>query len=571
MLENLKKELSNLKEKVNIRYNTFEEDDFEKFLKEISQENSSIKLQKDTFLGEKPIFLIEKDKISIKFLGKVSGGEVKSFLDSIKIVANNEYHISSRILEFAQEIDKPVDIKVFTTNSCGWCHPAILKAVSFSVVNPNIKVSIIDCYSFPELAMKYNVSAVPKIVINDKVEFVGARDDNEFFGYIVKALGEVWKLIEIGLLGSTGSVGTQVLDIVRKNKDKIKVKLLGASKPSEKLLSQIKEFNPRYVYIESGELLNFKNTKVFVGENSLDFLRDLDLDLFIIAIAGVKGIKPTYILLESNKKVATANKEAIICLGELEKDKYKNIIPIDSEHSAIFQIIDRKPLDDVRRIILTASGGPFLNLPLKELENVTIDQTLNHPRWSMGKKISVDSATLINKGFEVIEAHYLFNIPYEKIDVVIHPESIIHGMVEYIDGTVIANMSNPDMRIPISYAIFYPERKYINNNYLDFTKLKSLNFLTPDYKKFPLLKVAIECGKKAGVYPTALTMADEVAVNLYLQGKIKFLDIYKIVIEVIESVKNDKINSIQDLLEFIKYVEKYSLLIAEKYGSSWLP
>jgi len=375
-------------------------------------------------------------------------------------------------------------------------------------------------------------------------------------------------LIEIGLLGSTGSVGTQVLDIVRKNKDKIKVKLLGASKPSEKLLSQIKEFNPRYVYIESGELLNFKNTKVFVGENSLDFLRDLDLDLFIIAIAGVKGIKPTYILLESNKKVATANKEAIICLGELEKDKYKNIIPIDSEHSAIFQIIDRKPLDDVRRIILTASGGPFLNLPLKELENVTIDQTLNHPRWSMGKKISVDSATLINKGFEVIEAHYLFNIPYEKIDVVIHPESIIHGMVEYIDGTVIANMSNPDMRIPISYAIFYPERKYINNNYLDFTKLKSLNFLTPDYEKFPLLKVAIECGKKAGVYPTALTMADEVAVNLYLQGKIKFLDIYKIVIEVIESVKNDKINSIQDLLEFIKYVEKYSLLIAEKYGSS---
>ncbi|ACN98451.1 1-deoxy-D-xylulose 5-phosphate reductoisomerase [Sulfurihydrogenibium azorense Az-Fu1] len=375
-------------------------------------------------------------------------------------------------------------------------------------------------------------------------------------------------MIEIGLLGSTGSVGTQVLDIVRKNKDKIKVKLLGASKPSEKLLSQIKEFNPRYVYIESGELLNFKNTKVFVGENSLDFLRDLDLDLFIIAIAGVKGIKPTYILLESNKKVATANKEAIICLGELEKDKYKNIIPIDSEHSAIFQIIDRKPLDDVRRIILTASGGPFLNLPLKELENVTIDQTLNHPRWSMGKKISVDSATLINKGFEVIEAHYLFNIPYEKIDVVIHPESIIHGMVEYIDGTVVANMSNPDMRIPISYAIFYPERKYINNNYLDFTKLKSLNFLTPDYKKFPLLKVAIECGKKAGVYPTALTMADEVAVNLYLQGKIKFLDIYKIVIEVIESVKNDKINSIQDLLEFIKYVEKYSLLIAEKYGSS---
>ncbi len=371
------------------------------------------------------------------------------------------------------------------------------------------------------------------------------------------------------MLGSTGSVGTQVLDIVRKNKDKIKVKLLGASKPSETLLSQIEEFNPDYVYIENGNISkNLKNTQVFIGKESLDFLKDLKLDLFIIAIAGVKGIRPTYILLESNKKVATANKEAIICLGELEKGKYKNIIPIDSEHSAIFQVIDRRPLDDIRRIVLTASGGPFLNLPLEELKNVSIQQTLNHPRWSMGKKISVDSATLINKGFEVIEAHYLFDIPYEKIDVVIHPESIIHGMVEYIDGTVIANLSNPDMRIPISYAIFYPERKYINNNYLDFTKLKSLNFLSPDYEKFPLLKVAIECGKKAGVYPTTLTMADEVAVNLYLQGKIKFLDIYKIVIEVVESIKDYSINNVQDLLDFIDYVEKYSLSVAKKYGSS---
>ena len=378
-------------------------------------------------------------------------------------------------------------------------------------------------------------------------------------------------MIEIGVLGSTGSVGTQVLDIVRKNKDQIKVKLLGASKLSEKLLSQIEEFKPDYVYVENGNISeSIKNTKVFLGEESLDFLKDLKLDLFIIAIAGVKGIRPTYLLLESNKKVATANKEAIICLGELEKGKYKNIIPIDSEHSAIFQVIDRRPLDDIRRIILTASGGPFLNLPLEELKNVSIQQTLNHPRWSMGKKISVDSATLINKGFEVIEAHYLFDIPYEKIDVVIHPESIIHGMVEYIDGTVIANLSNPDMRIPISYAIFYPERKYINNNYLDFTKLKSLNFLSPDYEKFPLLKVAIECGKKAGVYPTALTMADEVAVNLYLQGKIKFLDIYKIVIEVVESIKDYSINNIQDLLDFIDYVEKYSLSVAKKYGSSWL-
>ena len=191
MLENLKKELNNLKEKINIRYNTLEEDDFKKFLEEISKENKFITLQKDEYLEEKPVFYIEKDNISIKFLGKISGGEVKSFLDSLKIVANNEHNISNRVVEFAKEIDKPVDVKVFTTNSCGWCHPAILKAVSFAVVNQNIKVSIIDCYSFPDLAMKYNVSTVPKTVINDKVEFVGVKDDNEFFGYIVKALGEV--------------------------------------------------------------------------------------------------------------------------------------------------------------------------------------------------------------------------------------------------------------------------------------------------------------------------------------------------------------------------------------------
>lgn len=375
-------------------------------------------------------------------------------------------------------------------------------------------------------------------------------------------------MIEIGILGSTGSVGTQTLEIVRKYKEKIKVKLLGASKLSDNLISQIKEFNPDYVYIENGESKNIDNTKVIAGEENLEFLKDLDLDLFINAISGVKGIKPTYILLESGKKLATANKEAIICLGELEKDKYKNLIPIDSEHSAIFQIIDRKPLDDIRRVILTASGGPFLNLPIEEFEKITIDQTLNHPRWSMGKKISVDSATLINKGFEVIEAHYLFDLSYEKIEVVIHPESIIHGMVEYIDGTVITNMSYPDMKIPISYAIFYPERKHINNNFLDFSKIKNLTFLEPDNKKFPLLNFAIECGKKGGIYPTILTVADEVAVNLYLQGKIKFLDIYQLIMKVVDSFKVYPIKNIQDLLEIIREIENYTLTVAKKYGSS---
>ncbi|MGC8869195.1 MAG: 1-deoxy-D-xylulose-5-phosphate reductoisomerase [Sulfurihydrogenibium sp.] len=375
-------------------------------------------------------------------------------------------------------------------------------------------------------------------------------------------------MIKIGILGSTGSVGTQTLEIVRNFKDQIKVKLLGASKLSDALLSQIKEFKPDYVYVERGESETIGNTKVIVGEENLNFLKDLDLDLFVIAIAGIKGILPTYILLESCKKVATANKEAIICLGELERGKYKNILPIDSEHSAIFQIIDRKGTENVRRIILTASGGPFLNIPLKDLENVTLSQTLNHPKWVMGKKITVDSATLMNKGLEVIEAHYLFDLPYEKIDVVVHPESIVHGMVEYTDGSVIANLSYPDMKIPISYALFYPERKFVNSNFLDFTKIKSLNFIQPDYEKFPLLKFAVECGKKGGMYPTLITVADEVVVNLYLQEKIKFLDIQKIVMEVVNSFSVEDVKNVNDLLDFIDKVQKYTLVVAKKYGSS---
>ncbi|WP_297888518.1 1-deoxy-D-xylulose-5-phosphate reductoisomerase [Sulfurihydrogenibium sp.] len=375
-------------------------------------------------------------------------------------------------------------------------------------------------------------------------------------------------MINIGVLGSTGSVGRQTLEIARKYKDKIKVKLLGASKLSDNLINQIKEFNPDYVYVELGESQIIGSTKIIAGEENLDFLKDVDLDLFIIAIAGVKGIKPTYILLESGKKIATANKEAIICLGELEKENYKNLIPIDSEHSAIFQIIDRRPLDDVRRIVLTASGGPFLNLPIEDFEKVTIQQALNHPRWSMGKKISVDSATLLNKGFEVIEAHYLFGLPYEKIDVVVHPESIIHGMVEYIDGSVISNLSYPDMKIPISYAIFYPERKQLNNNFLDFTKIKNLTFLPPDNEKFPLLNFAIECGKIGGMYPTVLTVADEVAVNLFLQGKIKFLDIYGIIKEVVENFKVYNVKNVQQLLDFIKEVEDFTVSVAKRYGNT---
>jgi 1-deoxy-D-xylulose 5-phosphate reductoisomerase (EC 1.1.1.267) len=374
--------------------------------------------------------------------------------------------------------------------------------------------------------------------------------------------------LKVGILGSTGSVGSQTLDVIRKYKEQIKVELLGASKLSENLINQIKEFKPSYVYIENTEEKSIDDTKVLVGEDGLKQAVSLDLDLFVNAIAGIKGILPTYLLLKYNKTLATANKEAIICLGELLKDKYKKILPIDSEHSAIFQILKDSNQKEVRRIILTASGGPFVNMPAEDFENITVKQALNHPTWSMGKKITIDSATLMNKGLEVIEAHYLFSMPYEKIDVLIHPESIIHGMVEFVDGTVISNMSNPDMKIPILYALFYPERKFLSDNYLDFTKIKSLNFLKPDTEKFPLLKLAVECGKKGGVYPTVLTVADEIAVNYFLEERIKFTDIHKIILETLEKFDYNKLDSVDDVFYIIDKTINLATEIARKYGST---
>ncbi len=357
----------------------------------------------------------------------------------------------------------------------------------------------------------------------------------------------------LGILGSTGSIGTQTLDVVRKHKDKLKIELLSASKISDKLLKQIDEFKPRYVYIQSGE--EIEGVKTFIGEDGLKEIVNLDIDLFINGIAGIAGIKPTYYLLEAGKNLATANKEAIICLGEISKDKYKNLFPIDSEHSAIFQCMLSGRKEDIDKIILTASGGPFLDLPLEKFHQITVEDALNHPKWKMGKKVSIDSATLMNKGLEVIEAHYLFDIPYEKIEVVIHPDSIIHGLIQFKDNSIIANISSPDMKIPISYAISYPERWENGSKKLDLTEVAFLRFIKPDYKKFPLLKLAYEVGKLGGAYPTVLTVADEFAVNLFLKGKIKFIDIHKLIKSVLEKVSFSSPRNLEEILEILKKTE----------------
>ncbi len=359
----------------------------------------------------------------------------------------------------------------------------------------------------------------------------------------------------IALLGSTGSIGTQTLEIVRKYKEKIKVKVLSASKFSDSLLKQIDEFKPEYVYVQDYEENKNINCKVLSGEDGLIELSNLDVDLFINGISGIAGIKPTYYILKNEKRLATANKESIICLGEILKDKYKDIFPIDSEHSAVFQCLIGNRKEDVKRIILTASGGPFLFTPVSEFSSITVEEALNHPKWSMGKKISIDSATLMNKGLEIIEAHYLFNLPYSKIDVVIHPDSIIHGMVEFLDGSVLSSMSYPDMRIPISYAISFPERWETYSEFLDFSKLGKLEFLSPDYERFPLLRIAKEFGEKGSFYPTVLTVADEIVVNKFLEGEINFNEIPDYIIKILQNVKFSKPTTLEDVLDIIEEVK----------------
>lgn len=360
----------------------------------------------------------------------------------------------------------------------------------------------------------------------------------------------------IAVLGCTGSVGSQTLDIVRRFKNKFNVVLLSASKISDKLIQCIEEFKPKYVHIANDENINLKNIKLLKGEEGIKFYSQLDIDLYINGISGIAGIYPTYYLLKNGKKLITANKESIICLGELLKERYKDIIPIDSEHSAIFQTLINLKKEEVEKIYLTSSGGPFLNYDKEKLKNVSIEEAINHPRWKMGKKISVDSATLMNKALEVIEAHYLFDFDYSKIDVVIHPQSIIHSIVELIDGTMFANMSPTDMRYPIAYALFYPERKNIGIKKLKLTEIGKLEFLNPDLEKFPLLKIALDYAKKGGAYPIVITAVDEFVVKKFLNGKISFTDIPFLIEKVLKKAKFSKPANLKDIFKIINETKK---------------
>ena len=362
----------------------------------------------------------------------------------------------------------------------------------------------------------------------------------------------------ITLLGSTGSIGRQTVEVALANPDKIKIKALVAHKSDELLEEQIKVLQPDLAVLSDNEAAArltsryHGRTEILAGEEGvLAAATYAGSDTVLASMVGYAGLRPTLAAINCGKNIALANKETLVAAGSIVMqavaDKGVSLTPVDSEHSAIFQALRGGRENEVKRLIITASGGPFRGKKRSELENVTLAQCLNHPNWSMGKKVTLDSSTLANKGLEVMEAHWLFNMPYEKIAVVVHPQSIVHSLVEFCDGSVIAQMGDPDMRLPIQYALSWPERYPYAFDQLDLVKYGTLTFEAPDLEAFPSLAIAIECGKAGGTLPCAFNAANEEAVNAFLEGKIKYLDIPYITASVTQAHHNVLVPTLEDI------------------------
>ncbi len=374
----------------------------------------------------------------------------------------------------------------------------------------------------------------------------------------------------ISVLGSTGSIGKQTLDVVREHKGKFKVAGLTTNRNIEVIKKQIGEFKPSAVSVmdsEKADLLEEEiNIEVFSGIEGLKKIASLDeADTVVNSLVGSIGILPTIEAIRNKKSIAMANKETLVTAGRIVMDEVRknnvNFIPIDSEHNAMLQCIKGSRLSDVRKIIITCSGGPFRNLSGEEMQKVTVNDALKHPTWNMGAKITVDCATLMNKGFEVIETYWLYGIAYENIEVVIHPESIVHALVEFSDKSVITQMSLPDMKLPIQYALSHPERIENGFSSLDLTKIKSLNFSKPDTDRFPCLGFAYKAGKIGGTLPAVMNATNEAAVKAFIDGKIKFGEIAEIIKKSMDEhnvVKNPELDEILEIDERVKEnVRKY--------------
>lgn len=381
----------------------------------------------------------------------------------------------------------------------------------------------------------------------------------------------------ISILGATGSIGTQTLDVIRNSVDSFTVKGITANKNFKKVINIINEFSPEYVgimdeitYAKVRDYCSYNNlnTQVLFGFEGLNTISTLpNVDIVVTSIVGMIGLIPTLNAIKSGKNIALANKETLVVGGDLvtaaAKSYNTKILPVDSEHGAIFQCLQNGKEAEVDKIILTASGGPFRGKKTNDLVSVSCDEALKHPKWNMGKKISIDSATLMNKGLEVIEAHWLFNKEYEDIEVIIHPQSVIHSMVQYIDGSVIAQLGTTDMRLPIQYALNYPYRKQRVVEKLNFHKVGSFTFEEPDVETFKCLRLAYDAGKIGGTMPTILNSANEVAVELFLDKRISFLQIGDIIEECMNKFTYDKNVNIEGILETDSRVRRY---IYQNYG-----
>lgn len=389
---------------------------------------------------------------------------------------------------------------------------------------------------------------------------------SDITGYCLFGLEEHMK--NIAIIGSTGSIGTQTLDIVRANED-VRVVALAAGNNTELLEAQAREFKPKVVGIWSEDnaaalrqSLSDTDIRVVSGMDGLIEIAEFDSsDILVTAIVGMIGIRPTIAAINAGKDIALANKETLVTAGHiimpLAKEKGVSILPVDSEHSAIFQCLRGNTHGDVAKLLITASGGPFRGKDREFLKSVRPQDALKHPNWSMGRKITIDSATMVNKGLEVIEARWLFDIEPESIQVVVQPQSIIHSMVEYRDGAVIAQMGTPDMKLPIQYALFYPERRYLAGDRLDFTKLSGIIIEKPDMDTFKGLRYAYDALDAGGSMTTVFNAANECAVARFLDEKIAFLDIYEIIEECMSSHSVIDAPSVSEILDTERWVYEF--------------
>ena len=375
----------------------------------------------------------------------------------------------------------------------------------------------------------------------------------------------------ISILGSTGSIGVNALQVINNLEGHFSIKYLSAYKNSQRLIHQALEYIPEAVVIvdpaaakEVGVALKQEPIDVLVGRKGLlEIAARKDVDIMLNALVGSSGMEPTFLALNAGVDVALSNKESLVMAGDIiNKERSRtgaNLFPVDSEHSAIWQCLVGETMNNVERIILTGSGGPFRTRDLSEFKSISVDEALNHPNWSMGKKITIDSATMMNKGLEVIEARWLFDLPADKIDVVIHPQSIIHSMVEFVDGSVKAQLGVPDMKIPIQYALTYPKHVTSSWERLNLEKINSLTFEPPDFEKFPAMKLAYDALRTGGSCPAVLNVANEQAVYRFLQHEVSFTDIPKIIEKACDKIPFIETPSLEDILslelETIRFVK----------------